>query len=295
MGESVTQKHEGYCRVTRTDTHAFLLSLEPPFGIKVPVATAVVYTVVARILPDVVYTDVTTIVVKKVAMLDAVVRAGSEAVRDTASLEEAGNKGREVAEAVGHVSVEMEGSVVVGGTDEGDTKVDVTGEDCAEAEANVEDPIVEDPIVEDPLVEPDDEDSEAEMSVGETMVDTDDADSEVDSEEEDDKSEVRADDADSEVDSEDEDDKSEVGADEDDAEREEVDVSEVDELEERENQMTATSTSLTSQLHSTGTIAHTIVRCGHEARKKKDMWARVSRERLWIEMNGRRETGLWTG
>lgn len=116
-------------------------------GIKVPVATAVVYTVVARILPDVVYTDVTTIVVRKVVVLDAVVvGAGSEAVRDTASLEEAGNKGREVAEAVGHVSVK-EGSVVVGGTDEGDTKVDVTGEDCAEAEANVEDPIVEDPIV----------------------------------------------------------------------------------------------------------------------------------------------------
>lgn len=267
VGESATQKHEGYCRAIRTDTHAFLLSLEPPFGIKVPVATAVVYTVVARILPDVVYTDVTTIVVKKVAVLDAVVgRAGSEAVRDTASLEEAGNKGREVAEAIGHVSVMMEeGSVVVGGTDEGDTKVNVTGEDCAEAEANVEDPIDEGPIVEDPIVEADDEDSEAEMSVEETVVETDDADSEVDSEEEDDESEVEAD--------------------EDDAESEEVDVSEVNELEERENQITATSANLTSQLHSTGTIAHTVVRCSHEARKKKDMWTRVSQERLWIEMN----------
>lgn len=98
------------------------------------------------------------------------------------------------------------------------------------------------------------------MSVEETMVETDDADSEVDSEGKDDKSEVEAD--------------------EDDAEREEVDVSEVDELEERENQMAATSTSLTSQLYSTGTIAHTVVKCGHETRKKKDMWARVSQGRL---------------
>lgn len=205
------------------------------------------------ILPDVVYTDVTTIVVRKVVVLGAVVVcAGCAAVRDTMLLEEAGNKGRDAADADGHISVMTENSDVVvggGGIDEGDTKVDVTDEDCTDVEMDVEDP----------MVETDDADSDAETSVEETMVETDDADSEVESEEEDDTSEVEAD--------------------EDDAERGKADVSEVDELEGRENQMTATATCLTMQMQNAQHGYDRSQQCERTVMRHGSRRARVSQDR----------------